>query len=207
MTAFSRLFLAFGLLFVVPLSSRAAGASSVFRLPEALSPADLQALLQSFVNKVYLKGFRHLGDERDFDHGHVLYDAAGKPLAVLYHTQELARGRPRGSAFAYVNAAARNWIQWIANGRVENAARYKRRDYPRTAQWDWFRAAELPELEAHRTILDKMLDPTRVAVDAARTRQWVFTRVPCAGAAPPRAADLHIVLPTRETVCLALSAS
>lgn len=196
------------MLCVVSPSVRAGEAASAFALPEALRPAELQELLQSFVDKVYLKGFRHLGDERDFDHGHVLYDDSGRPLAILYHTQELARGRPLGSAFAYVDAGARNWIQWLSDGRVENAARYKRRDYPRTAQWDWFRTAELPALESHHTILDKMLDPSRVAIDVARTRQWVFTRVPCADhAPPPRGADLRIVLPTRETVCLALSAS
>jgi hypothetical protein len=177
-------------------------------LPAALSRTRLESLLQSFVDRSYSKGFRHLGDERDFDHGHLLFDLDGKPLAILYHTQELAQSQPRGGEFAYVNPAARNWIQWLDDGRVENAARYKRRDYPRTAAWNWFRAAELPGLEEHHTILDKMLDPALLSVDVAKTRQLVFTRVPCGGAVPFAEPDgLRVLLPTHEAVCLALSAS
>ena len=173
--------------------------------PQALSRSGFESLLQRFVNQSYLKGFRHLGDERDFDHGHILFEASGKPVAILYHTQELALGRPRGSEFAYLNPQARNWIQWIGDGRVENASRYERRDYPRTPTWDWFREMELPGLVSHHTILDKMLDPALLPVDVAKTRQWVFTRVPCS--ASPASKDLRILLPTQEPVCLALSVS
>jgi len=208
MKASGRLVLALSLLSLFSSSARAAAPFAALGLPPALSRAALESLLQRFVDRTYLKAFRHLGDERDFDHGHLLMDASGRPVAILYHTQELARGEPRSSAYAYVDAAARNWLQWLDDGRVENAAAYKRRDYPRTAAWDWFRVAELPGLEAHRTILDKMLDPTLVPIDPAKSRQWVFTRVACA-AAPlaPDSSGLRILLPTRETVCLSLSAS
>jgi hypothetical protein len=201
------LLLALCLLFPSAARARAGGFADL-DLPAAVTRADLESLLQRFVDRTYLKAFRHLGDERDFDHGHLLFDPSDKPVAILYHTQELAHGRPRGSDFAYVNPDARNWIQWLDDGRVENAARYKRRDYPRTAAWDWFRAAELPALEERRTILDKMLDPALVPLDVAKTRQWVFTRVACAEAPLASGAPgLRIRLPTSETVCLSLSAS
>jgi hypothetical protein len=161
----------------------------------------LQKLLQRFVDSTYLKAFRHLGDERDFDHGHLLYDDDGRPVAVLYHTQELAHYAGKGTPFAYIDRGARNWIQWLDDGRVENAARYARRDYPRSPSWDWFRAQELPALREHHTILDKMLDPALLGFTPARSRQWVFTRGDCSTAAA------RVRLPGAQDVCLALSAS
>ena len=182
-------------------SARSAGAAA-----PALSPTRFQGLLQNFVDRAYLKGFRHLGDERDFDHGHLLFDGQSKLVAILYHTQELAGDHRRGSDFGYIDPGARNWIQWVDDGRIENAARYLRKDYPATAAWDYFRALELPALRARHTVLPKMLDP-KLGVDAAKTAQWVFTRVQCAGPAPAAAGGLRVVLPNKEEVCLALAAS
>ncbi len=208
MKDFGRLLLALTLCSLFSPSARASAPFAALGLPPALSRSALESLLQRFVDTTYLKAFRHLGDERDFDHGHLLMDASGRPVAILYHTQELARGEPRSSDYAYVDPSARNWLQWLDDGRVENAAAYKRRDYPRTAAWDWFRIAELPGLEEHRTILDKMLDPALLPIDFAKTRQWVFTRVACGGTPPsPESQNLRILLPTQETVCLSLSAS
>ncbi|MFI5349440.1 MAG: hypothetical protein ACHQ2Z_07845 [Elusimicrobiota bacterium] len=168
---------------------------------------EFQGLLQHFVDQAYLKGFRHLGDERDFDHGHLLYDANSNLVAILYHTQELAADHRAGSDFGYIDPGARNWIQWVNDGRIENAARYLRTDYPATATWDYFRTLELPALQSRHTVLPKMLDP-KLGVDASKTAQWVFTRVQCAGAPPASAADaLRVVLPTKEEVCLTLSAT
>lgn len=179
--------------------------------PPAAAPAfplaakDLEDLLQKFVDRVYLKGFRHLGDERDFDHGHILCDAASRPLAILYHTQELAKGEPAGSPYAYLDPARRNWLQWLDDGRIEDAAGYRRVAYPSGPSWNLFRMTELPGLDDNGTILDRMLEPSRVPLDVTKTAQWVFTRVPC-GDAPP-AASLRVVLPDRQPVCLSLSAS
>ena len=158
------------------------------------------------MSQEYLKGFRHLGDERDFDHGHLLFDAGSKLIAILYHTQELAADHRPGSDFGYIDPDARNWIQWVSDGRVENAARYLRKDYPSTATWDYFRALELPALRARHTVLPKMLDP-KLGVDASKTAQWVFTRVRCADAAA--SAAVRVVLPTKgkEEVCMSLSSS
>ena len=188
-------------------SVRAARAARPADLQPAPSRKEFQALLQHFVDQTYLKGFRHLGDERDFDHGHLLYDGHANVVAILYHTQELAADHGAGDGFGYVDSGARNWIQWVADGRIENAARYLRRDYPSTAAWDYFRSLELPALEAKHTVLPKMLDPV-LGVDDSKTAQWVFTRVQCAGAAPASAAGgLRVILPTKEEVCLTLSAS
>lgn len=192
----------------LPLTASAQTAATA-QLP--LSRAAFQGLLQSFVSQEYLKGFRHLGDERDFDHGHLLFDDHDKLVAILYHTQELAGDAHKGDGFGYIDPGARNWIQWVNDGRVENAARYQRRAYPSTATWDYFRVLELPALESHHTVLPKMLDP-KLGIDPAKTAQWVFTRVNCTAAAAPAASassmgEMRVVLPNKEEVCLSLSAT
>jgi hypothetical protein len=210
MLALGRLILALGLA-VSPARAQAPAAASRYvelGLPATLTKPALAGLLQLAVDRLYLKGFRHLGDERDFDHGHLLFDASGRPLAILYHTQELALHEPRGSDFSYLDPGSRNWIQWLADGRVENAERYRRKSYPSTAAWDWFRVAQLPGLDENHTILDKMLDPALLAVDVSKTKQYVFTRIPCgAEATAPESGAIRVVLPTNEAVCLALGGS
>lgn len=178
--------------------------------PGGLEPARMQSLLQRFVDKVYLKAFRHLGDERDFDHGHVLYAPASKtPVAILYHTQELAQDEPPGSAFGYVDSAARNWIQWVDRDEIVNANRYQREDFPDSAFWRWFKAERLPVLRRYHTIVDKMLDPARIGAETSESLQLEFTRFDCAvpPAPLPGKTPIDILLPTGERVCLALSAS
>jgi hypothetical protein len=154
-------------------------------------------LLQSFVDRAYLKAFRHLGDERDFDHGHFLYASDdGPPVAILYHTQELAYyAKPRGP-FGWLDPDGRNWVQWLSDGRVENARRYRRSRFGPAV------LAELAALERHHTILADMLDPAAFGARILRARQIVFTRASCAGPAEGR---LSIRLPRAGRVCLALS--
>ena len=192
---------------------RAQGPSAAARyaelgFPSALGKPELAGLLQRVVDQLYLKGFRHLGDERDFDHGHFLFDGSGRLLAILYHTQELALHEPRGSEFGYLNPEKRNWIQWLDDGHIENADRYRRKAYPKTATWDWFLESQLPGLDENHTILDKMLDPALVALDVSKTKQWVFTRIPCGGdPIAPDSRDIRVLLPTKESVCLSLAGS
>ncbi len=190
-----------------PAPAQAASASAA---SSGLEPARLQALLQRFVDKLYLKAFRHLGDERDFDHGHVLYAPASRtPVAILYHTQELAQDEPAGSAFGYVDAGARNWIQWVDRDGIENADRYQRAEFPDSAFWRWFKEERVPILKSHHTIVDKMLDPARLGAETSDSQQLVFTRFEC-GAPPapvPGNASIDIRLPTGERVCLSLSAT
>jgi hypothetical protein len=183
-------------LLAAPLPGAAAG----------LGKDEFQALLQGFVASGYQKAFRHLGDERDFDHGHIMSGADGVPVAIMWHTQELALYEPAGGEFGYLDRGGRNWLQWISDGRVENADRYERKSYPDSATWDWFRSSELPGLRKNRTILDKMLDPRLVAIDPAKTVQYVFTRVECGRAsAAPDNAEMRVVLPSQEAVCLSLA--
>ena len=167
-------------------------------LPSALTVPTLQSLLQDFVNAEYGRAFLRLGEEADFDHGHLLLDPAGHPIAILYHTQELARA---AAGSAPLDPLARNWIEWIDTRKIEDARRYERKTYPATATWDWFRMQRLPLLQARHTILDKMLDPNLLGSTVADSRQWVFTRRPCSGSPT----QLRVSLPTKEEVCLALS--
>ena len=178
--------------------------------PLGLAPARMQNLLQSFVDKLYMKAFRHLGDERDFDHGHVLFaPASNTPVAILYHTQELAQDQPPGSAFAYLDSGARNWIQWVDRDLIEKADRYQLKNYPDSAAWRWFTQERLPILRRYHTILDKMLDGGRLGAETSSSRQLVFTRFDCALPPAPRPGQvpIDIRLPTGEKVCLALGAS
>ena len=189
------------------LPSRSAAASEA---TAGIEPARMQGLLQRFVDKLYLKAFRHLEYERDFDHGHVLYAPASKtPVAILYHTQGLAQDEPAGSDFGFLDPGARNWIQWMDRDGIENADRYQRASFPDTASWRWFQAERLPSLRRYHTILDKMLDPERVGAETSDSRQLVFTRFDCASPPAPRPghAPIDIRLPTGEKICLALSAS
>jgi hypothetical protein len=171
-------------------------------LPRAVGRERLQALLQSFVDKAYGKAFRHLGEERDFDHGHFLFasqDPDAAPVAILYHTQELAYYAKPGSGYGWLDPEGRNWVQWLSDGRVENAKDLARADQP----------SGLPvspeELKSHHTILAEMLQPARfgaaAGLRALRSRQVVFTKTACSAAA----GQLTIRLPDASRVCLALS--
>lgn len=160
--------------------------------PLALPAARLQGLLQGFVKFGYGKAFHRLGEESDFDHGHVLLSAkTGKPVAILYHTQELA-SEP---------SPARNWLQWL-DGRIEDARLYERKSYPKSASWDWFRYRQLPRLLERHTILDKMLDPALLGVEVSGSVQMTFTRVDCG--ATGRGDVIAVTTPDQARVCLAL---
>ena len=191
-----------------PAVSPVAPSFAALAFPGALSKARLQGLLQSFVDGGYGRSFRHLGDERDFDHGHLLIDARTRePVAILYHTQELAH-KAAAADFGYLDASARNWIQWLDGRGIENARRYERASYPRSASWDWFVARELPKFRSRHTIIDKMLDPVRLGADLSPSLQWTFTRVDCGPAqTDARSNVIGVLLPDRTPVCLALSAS
>lgn len=179
----------------------APAAAQPVRFPPQLSALHFQSLLQRFVQEQHLKSFRDLGVEEDFDHGHLLFDARKpeRPVAILYHTQELG-GHPG------MDPKARNWLQWVDGGTVEDAARYERSDYPRTAAWDWFRLRDLPALRRRNTVLDKMLDASRLGIEPAQSRQWVFTRVGCAAApAEDGSTRIRVALPSGAAACLDLS--
>lgn len=160
-------------------------------LPDPLNEPDgarLGALLQTFVDTGWGSRFSELGEEADFDHGHLLRDArTGAVVAILYHTRELTVPAP----------AERSWIQWFDGRGVESAAKYERASYPASPSWDWFVARDLPRLRRRHTIVERMLDPERLGVEVVPGGQWTFTRSACAGAGL-----LSISLPDRTSVCL-----
>ncbi|MBI4376856.1 MAG: hypothetical protein HY549_10460 [Elusimicrobia bacterium] len=173
-----------------PAEPRAGASASEFTVGE------FGSLLQRFVDALHQKAFRHLGDERDFDHGHLLFGPRhNRPVAILYHTQELAHYLSGSKDFGYLDPGGRNWIQWIDGGGIEKADSYERISYPPTAHWAWFQERELPDLRRHHTILDKMLDPDRLGTPIARTRQWVFSKVACGQAREAPEAEISIRLP------------
>jgi hypothetical protein len=170
-------------------------AAPAFSQPFALAKPRFAGLLQTFVTHHYGRSFQALGDERDFDHGHVLFDKSGEALAVLYHTREDAP-----------TAAGRSWLQWASTGKIEDAARFARKDYPRGGYWDWFVAQRLPALRERGTVTERMLDPELLAFDGARTAQWVFTRAACpAGKVSPDIIQTR--LPGGTDVCLSLGSN
>lgn len=176
-------------------------------LPAILTKDRLQGLLQGFVDGEYGRAFRHLGDERDFDHGHLLLDArTGRPVAILYHTQELA-DEAAAADFGYIDPEARNWIQWLDGRGVENARRYERETYPRSPEWDWFVSYDLPRLRRRHTITDRMLDPRLLGLEFAPGLQWTFTQVPCGSESDAFSNVIGIRLPGRAAVCLSLGSS
>lgn len=166
--------------------------------PAGMSKETVRGLLQSFADAGWGRRFRELGDEADFDHGHILLDArTGAPRAVLYHTRELDGSVREG----------RNWLQWLDGRGIQDAGAYERTAYPRGADWDWFVARDLPRLRARGTILDRMLDPERLGFTPAPARQWTFTRTACGPAADaPDGAALRLSRPDGAAVCVALGA-
>lgn len=191
-----------------PAAVAAAPRFAALGFPALLSKTRLQGLLQSFVTAGYGHSFRHLGDERDFDHGHLLIDAkTGAPVAILYHTQELAH-EAADADFGYLDPAGRNWIQWLDGRGIENARAYERTAYPSSGAWDWFVARDLPKLKARHTVTDKMLDPARLGLEElSPSRQWSFSKVDCGVGSDEGSNVLRVSLPDRTPVCLALAAT
>lgn len=158
-----------------------------------LDETRLRGYLQEFVTGGWGSRFQELGDEKDFDHGHVLLDAAsGAPVALLYHTRELSEPAAR----------ERSWIQWFDARGVQSAERYERSSYPSSASWDWFVASDLPRLKSRHTVVDRMLDPALTGRELAPGPQWTFTRVDCATTPSD---GLSVALPDRTAVCLRTS--
>ncbi len=182
-----------------PVQAPAAPAAA---LPARFDTRRLQTMLQAFVDRAYLRAFRHLGDEKDFDHGHFLFasDAPdAPPVAILYHTQELAYYAAAGSAYAWLDPEGRNWIQWLSDGRIENARLRLSAVAPEALPVD------PAALRAHHTILPEMLNASAFGAKRLFSRQIVFTQEACPSDPDP-ASTLFIHLPgAPRRLCLALS--
>jgi len=175
--------------------------------PKEFSKDRLQRLLQRVVDTVYMKGFRYLGEQADFNHGHILF-VSGNPVAILYHTQENAyydhRNKP-GSKYDYLNKSTRNWIQWLGNpDLVENANKYERTAYPDTLVWERFIRYSVPVFRDHYTITPPMLNPEFLGGEVTFELQWRFTKTTPNATRPSDSNVVNVILPTGEIVFLIL---
>ncbi len=146
-----------------------------------------QSLLQKFSDEVYGQGFRHLGDENDFDHGHILYSTALRPVAILYHTQETASLQHRldpGGPYDYINRGARNWLQFfdvekLQAGPIVNAFFNMLKVFPNAAIF----RSDLKSTKSHNTIFPHQLDgesfPLEYRYRLRGQRQIEFARSSC----------------------------
>lgn len=185
------------------------------KFPEHFDKERLKGLLQDVVKKIYFKGFRYLGDKKDFNHGHIVFigqqDGFPKPVAILYHTQEDAldfhQAQP-GSKYDYLDRRARNWIQWLNNGKIENAGKYERKDYPKTISWKIFVDVFLPDYKRHFTIADQMIDPKFLGGEVVFSFQWFFVKSNCKNLplnnAQKNLNSISILLPNKKRICLLL---
>lgn len=164
---------------------------AAYKLPEALTPEHIQGLVQSMIDEVYEVGFRYVGVEEDFFHGHVLFtmdeltvENRMKPFAVLYHTQESAKRAHWTSEidkkYDYLNVQTRNWLQWLTaeyeSMKIENA-----RAYVNTKLRDdriFFEQIQPIKGEAF-TIHGRYLDPEKLGVDVVGELQFEFFETPC----------------------------
>jgi hypothetical protein len=147
---------------------------------------EFQALLQDFVTDQYQKSFRHLGDIKDFHHGHIFYQYDGTspgsrlapesvfPFAILYHTQEAANyysQKDPGGKYDYIDKAKRNWIQFFDPVTKKTQKIVLANAY----------AYSPSDLEAHKpisqnyTIHPDMLDPKKFSYGLDIQRQVEFT--------------------------------
>lgn len=174
-----------------------------------LSKEEFRSLIQEATDAMYLKGFRYLGDPRDFDHGHLLYsddlpsnpDAMPPVVALLYHTQENAFDyhlNDPGSRFDYVDPWARNWVQWVDSKKVANAKDY----VPKDLDYDY----ELNHFTIHEFMLDSGLLNLRLS--KKYSKQFLFSDatnkdIPyeCRGS---KSNLITVVLPSGESKTLAL---
>jgi hypothetical protein len=133
----------------------------------------LQNLLSRFSEQIQNVGFRHFGDEADFNHGHILFAENLTPVAILYHTQEHAFDWSRkdpGGIYDYIDRQGRNWIQWLADEpdldglRIENAMNYLR---------------EGAAPNENYTIYSFQLDPQRVGYSLIENVEFKFSPLDC----------------------------
>lgn len=165
-----------------------------WNFPSEFSDARIERLLSLVTKAIQNTGYRHLGVEEDFFHGHVLFEERGfgedralVPRAILYHTQESAHAAHWGEGvdkkYDYVDVTTRNWIQWFSDDPttdgtvIENA-----RDYLDSTKKDptpLFLVAP-PQHGEKYTIHSKNLDPERLGFTLYGEFQFDFRREDCA---------------------------
>lgn len=152
-------------------------------------------MLNRFSKEVYGKGFRYIGVDEDFFHGHVLFEKrqeSGKDVlymrAILYHTQEEAHkahwDKTVDSKYDYLDVTTRNWIQWFSDdshqdgAHIENARKYldiKAKD-PKQ-----FYEEVPPQKDLFYTIHSKNLDGEKLGFKVFAELSLNFHLEPCGG--------------------------
>jgi hypothetical protein len=137
----------------------------------------LQEIVQRMTDQVYGKGFRHLGEKKDFDHCHLLLGEKQKPFAALCHTQEHAALYP-DTDYDYVDREGRNWIVWLnGTNRIENAKSFRFDKKPK--KWPPG-SAEFDEYTKHYTVTPFMIDPKKMVHEqTAEDVEFFFTKTEC----------------------------
>lgn len=165
-----------------------------WRLPSQFSNERIEKLLTLASGGMYLSGYRYLGEDGDFFHGHMLFEERkenGKsvlyPRAILYHTQEDAHAAHWGERgidpkYDYLDPKARNWIQWLSDDpaldgvKIENARVYvdgSKRD-PKQ-----FFESKPPQKIWHYTIHSHQLDARALGFSVFSSLQFEFHTTAC----------------------------
>lgn len=193
-----------------------------WKLPSFLSVSRVEKLLNRFTQEVYGKGFRYLGVDQDFFHGHLLLERRQEgdkrvsyAHAILYHTQEEAHAAHwRGDVdpkYDYLNVTTRNWIQWLDESEerdgivIENARVYLDE---KTKEPKQFFEEVPPQETLFYTIHSKNLDEQKLGFTVYADLQFTFNEESCEGIQDNvygyKQGPIRVVLPPSQTVCLNL---
>lgn len=192
-----------------------------WKLPPEFTLERIEGLVQDMVDETHGIGFRYIGVDEDFFHGHVLFTMdrltdEGRlfPFAVVYHTQEDAGkahwGQGTDSKYDYLNVQTRNWLQWI-DGR-DGQKIYNARDYLDEKQKDkslFFETTEPIKGQAF-TIHAHNLSVEKLKYSVVGELQFEFYKSDCQeswhndyyGRGP-----IKVTMPNQELVCLKLTTS
>lgn len=155
-------------------------------LPNELSRSFLTMNLQSFYDQYYNVSFKHIGDWRDFDHGHLLKDATGALRGVLFHTQERASLAKPDSDYTFIDKSKRNWLLFTHRPfEFHNAYKFRftqrpafwNQEYEKNVSWDEYAQAG--------TVVELMLDPEKIGfkivpfMSLDKTEAFYFKKAKC----------------------------
>ncbi len=204
--------------FLTPEQSARVSGNYGWNLPESFTDARLATLITRMAHATYGIGFRYLGVEPDWFHGHLIYEEVGegadkqvRPRAILYHTQEDAHehqwNRTPDSPYKYLNHANRNWIQWLTDSweddglRIENARAYVNAHKKNPAVF----LHEKPVKGERYTIHSRWLDDEKLGFRKLGEVQFEFHAI-CHEPVDPfyRRGPIRVKLPNGQEYCLVL---
>ncbi|OYZ18966.1 MAG: hypothetical protein B7Y39_12690 [Bdellovibrio sp. 28-41-41] len=177
-------------------------------LPKELTREFLTINIQYYYNQYNGVTFRHLGDWRDFDHGHLLKDPTNRLRGVLFHTQERGNLFALDSRFHFINKELRNWLLFIDRPLMfENAIKYKYDFKPSFWNAEYEKNVTWKQYEDAGTVVELMLDPNKTGfniqpfMSKEKTEQFYFKKAICPTSVHPKSNIIKI--DTKEgIVCL-----